>query len=768
MSLASDYFLLYHGLSLSKYVPVVVDEGLEDECFFETSALILSLNRKNFAKAAGLNSFTVLCNRLIKNTISNPQELYRLQQTLIKHILLRKSEKNLAHLHKSFNYLSYEAIISKDACEKLISLFDPSMFKSEEDNITVVQKQRDDGFKVQKHEILVALNELKALFHATEDLDKIASYLNSQKFSVGITGVMNAGKSTMLNALMGKEVLGTSVVPETANLSIIRYASKPAAKVVYWNRSQWKRIEQSAKEIKSIASFLQETAAHFKDGLDEYILEESRVDHVEINDLSEYTSAGSESKRCNLVKQVELGCELNFLHEGIEVVDTPGLDDVVVQREEITKQYIAQCDLMIHLMNVSQSATSKDIEFIVDALLYQNVTKVLVVITRIDTVSEADVQETIDYTKASLIKRLHALNEDTKLDLVLKGLDFIALSGKMALLHKTGRSQEAIEAGYSLEKSGITRVESFLAQTLFSKENERSALIIRSAKRRLDKAVESELERMHHELASLSKSESELEVELEALRQKKSQKSKRLENLKEQIIAYEGELDVYLKNQESIMGHELKSLQSVIRQRLLDDVRYCLEKEKKTPTPGRIKDIIEKSLRHGLIDVVRDYRHRLRVKTDKVEEVLFEQYPECFDASTQETHSFENGFDKGFLVSNNEVLVSRLITLIAKSSLKSLLQDDKQIAEVIKEEFIHLEELMKSRALEVSQLLLDGLFTRVNHSVDALLKRLDRDEKSLQACLLSIDEDETSRTHRSLQLHKKAKIIELIAKRYQG
>ena len=74
----------------------------------------------------------------------------------------------------------------------------------------------------------MGLNELKALFHREDDLNEIAGYLNSQKFSVGITGVINAGKSTMLNALLGKELLGTSVVPETANLSIIRYSENPA------------------------------------------------------------------------------------------------------------------------------------------------------------------------------------------------------------------------------------------------------------------------------------------------------------------------------------------------------------------------------------------------------------------------------------------------------------------------------------------------------------------------------------------------------------
>ncbi|MCD8541630.1 MAG: dynamin family protein [Aliarcobacter cryaerophilus] len=51
------------------------------------------------------------------------------------------------------------------------------------------------------------------------ELEDINSYMNNQKFSIGITGVMNAGKSTMLNALMGKEILGSAVVPETANLN---------------------------------------------------------------------------------------------------------------------------------------------------------------------------------------------------------------------------------------------------------------------------------------------------------------------------------------------------------------------------------------------------------------------------------------------------------------------------------------------------------------------------------------------------------------------
>ena len=56
--------------------------------------------------------------------------------------------------------------------------------------------------------------------------------------------------------------------------------------------------------------------------------------------------------------------------------------------------------MLFHLMNVSQSASQKDIEFLVDALLYQNITKLLIVITRADTVDKKALDEVIAYTKA--------------------------------------------------------------------------------------------------------------------------------------------------------------------------------------------------------------------------------------------------------------------------------------------------------------------------------------------------------------------------------
>ncbi len=60
----------------------------------------------------------------------------------------------------------------------------------------------------------------------------------------------------MLNALLGQEVLGTSVVPETANLTLIKYAQNPYAVVNFWNAKEWSKIEEGAASLKSLEAFV--------------------------------------------------------------------------------------------------------------------------------------------------------------------------------------------------------------------------------------------------------------------------------------------------------------------------------------------------------------------------------------------------------------------------------------------------------------------------------------------------------------------------------
>ncbi|QOY55270.1 dynamin family protein [Candidatus Sulfurimonas marisnigri] len=738
-----------------------IDEKIDDETFFEISALILTLNRKSFENISSLKSFHQLCLEFTPQIIENLDALYHLQYTIIKHFLEHRTKGNIKHLHNAFAYLQEESLVDKLSLEKLISLFDPSVF-NENDEIEVSTKRIDKDFKAEKQALLVDIFELKKVVNSSSELEKIADYLNGQVFSIGITGVMNAGKSTMLNALMGKEVLGTSVVPETANLTIVKYSRTPLAKVIYWNKSQWQHIKNSAKSIASIAKFVEQTQNHFKDDLDSYILDSSREDEIEIDKLSDYTSAGASDKKCNLVKHVELYTPLDYLRDSIEIVDTPGLDDIVVQREEITKEYISKCDVLLHLMNVSQSATQKDIEFIIDAVLFQNITKVLIVITRIDMVSSKDVQEVIAYTRESIERKLHEQNSGSKLDFVLKTLHFIALSGKMALLHKTGRAKEAEDAGFTLKQSGIVEVEEYLQETLFGKTNARSSLIIRSAKSRLQRVIHAQIEELRFENSLLFKTEDEINSELALLKVEKSKQEEASKRLKDQIAGYEAEASNYLQTLQNNLQNDLRELQNIIKQRLMDETLYCLEKEKKAPLISSISRIIQTALKHGLVDIIREYRYKFIKKTSKIFEVITLQYDEIEEINQT---PFDDAFKKGFLTANSETLIRRVSKVLVSASLSKLTNIDDEIATIIKDEFIYLQEQVKQKALNLSQTLLEEFFSSLREPLDTLNNRVTKNEELLQNHIAFINEDESTRNDKSKQLHERIKNIELIAKR---
>ena len=582
MSLANDYFLLYHGITFEENLDLEPIETAVNEEVFTIYALIISATRKNYDKYLPLTSFKTLCQQLKVKSPSNINELNHLQHMIVKSILTNKSKQNISVLHSSFEYLKSENIINGQNYDKLISLFDyKELDLVDEYTITSSNKVDSELEKSSFKELKATVEELISQLQVditneeiSKEINTTKNYLNTQKFSIGITGVMNAGKSTMLNALMGREILGSAVVPETANLTIVKHNSTDNAKVYYWNTQEWERIVKSAEQLESMREFVNETNKIFGEDLKNYIRPTSRFDEIDINDLSSYTSAATSGKKCNLVKYVELGSKLDFLSDGIEIVDTPGLDDPVIQREEITKEYISQCDMMLHLMNVSQSATLKDVEFIIDAVLYQNISKLLIVITRADTVSKEQLDEVIKYTKSSIERQLKSQNKDSQLDYILKTIKFIPISGRMALLHRTGREEEALKAGYTIEQTGILEIEQYLNETLFGSSSQKGELVIQSAKNQLQKVIEKQNSFYNYELQLLSKSKDELKVELQDFNKKKSVNTRIFQAMSEDITYYKNDTKEYVNSLETFLQSELMDLQTVIKQRVVGDVRY--------------------------------------------------------------------------------------------------------------------------------------------------------------------------------------------------
>jgi len=776
MTIVNDYFLLYHGINFVENTEIQSIEAKVNDDTFSIYALILSANRKDADKFLVLNSLKKLCEKLYVGVPTNENELHNLQHSVIHSIMLNKSKTLIHTLIQSFDYLHDEKILSSENHHKLISLFEHQELEFDNNDSAIKEKRVKSSFTVLKSTIEELLSDLKQRVspELQVDLDETKNYIDTQKFSIGITGVMNAGKSTMLNALMGKEILGSAVVPETANLTIVKHSEKENAKVFYWNELEWSKIVKSSEQLDSMKDFVNETNTIFGDSLKSYIKPQSRYDEIEIEELSSYTSAEASEKKCNLVKYVELGSNLDFLRDGIEIVDTPGLDDPVIQREEITKEYIGACDMMLHLMNVSQSATLKDVEFIIDALLYQNISKILIVITRADTVSKEQLEEVINYTKKSIKQQLESQNKDSKLDYILDTIKFIPISGKMALLHRTGREKEALDAGFTIEDTGILEIEEYLMETLFGSSSQKGDLVVQSSKKQLRRVVEKETASLNFELKLLSKSKDELESELEQFNYKKSVNDRILTAMGEDIAFYKNDSKEYIESLETFLEAELIDLQNVIKQRVVSDVRYSFEKTKKRPQSSRIKVIVETAIKDGIIDVIRDYRYKFIKKSQTIGEQCEQKYHdmgftmgaknESFDAIA----FFKDDFKSGFLTSSNEVLISQIVNVVAQSKESKLQELSRDIESFIKNEFTSIEENIKEKAKKMSAVLIDAFFITLNEPLERLAKKLKNEEMILLEQINKFTTNEENRAEISINIHKKIKKMNSIANKIQG
>lgn len=207
---------------------------------------------------------------------------------------------------------------------------------------------------------------------------------------IGIIGQVKRGKSSFLNSLLfnGESILPKAATPMTAALTKINYAQSPSATVEFYSEKEWQKVLAKAELVKKQeAEYLTELDA-FKSArekgvqasirppikpivsdeekacVDLYDMVKSnnidiqallgttkKLDGITnnkdlINKLNEYV--GANGKFTPIVKSTELALNIEAL-KGIEVVDTPGMNDPIISRGRRTQEFIGQCDVIFYL-----------------------------------------------------------------------------------------------------------------------------------------------------------------------------------------------------------------------------------------------------------------------------------------------------------------------------------------------------------------------------------------------------------------------------------
>ena len=251
-------------------------------------------------------------------------------------------------------------------------------------------------------------NNAKTIFNELNG--SINRYLEDTKnpvYQIAIVGAIKAGKSTLINTLIGHDLLSVDITPETATLTKIKHSEANSLNVKFYSSIEWNNIWKNANERKATV-FLEEYRT-----LEAESVKSIYLDKVEENftfssfeelkkEIARWTS--SKKKEHYFVKEIEIGLSDLKLNNQIALVDTPGLNDAVEYRSDITKKYIDSANAVIICVNAKtlRSEEYNTIAGVFSRARYR-ANKVYVVGTQLDTLNS---KEDWEKQRAEWIKHL--------------------------------------------------------------------------------------------------------------------------------------------------------------------------------------------------------------------------------------------------------------------------------------------------------------------------------------------------------------------------
>lgn len=272
-------------------------------------------------------------------------------------------------------------------------------------------------------------------------VDDLKQKIASQRFDLVVAGQFKRGKTSLVNALIGAELLPVAVVPLTSIITTLTYGTEAAAVVL------------------------------FESG-------ESR--RIALENLAEYvTERGNPGNRKG-VREANVTSPSLWLQDGIRLVDTPGVGSVYQKNTDVAHRFLPKSDAVIFLLSVDQPISQAECDFL--ASVRQHSDKILFVLNKIDLLSEAELEESLAFTRATLAAvlggapRLFPLSARLALSAAMQGSEELLGKSRMPELWQALRGLLANEKGSVLVASIVRQTRRAIALTRFVLRLELEAL----------------------------------------------------------------------------------------------------------------------------------------------------------------------------------------------------------------------------------------------------------------------------------------------------
>lgn len=397
-------------------------------------------------------------------------------------------------------------------------------------------------------------------FLSESDFKKSIEKIEQDKLTIGVIGQMKSGKSTFLNAFVFEDdVLPVATTPMTASLTVITYGEKEQIISEFYNANEWQEIKRLANsnniemnsEMADKIVAARELIVKAQDNninINEYL---GKTKEDNIDSIEEYV--GADGKFTPITKNVTIFCNKEYL-KGVEVVDTPGFNDPVVSREQKTKNFLKNADMVLLLTYAGRPFDATDKNILFDYVANCGVGSVLVVVNKYDIPLENG--ESKEKIKSYVIKEIEKVCEENSSGYfadVLRDEEPILISAEMALLSKIpmGKVMKKYEYNWDRYRVNLLREstqESMYDMSLFSDLNNKvidkikmqkadilSAkpvnMVIASAQNKID-ALERVILMLENKRNDLGKNDEDLDakkIKLEKIKRRIERKISRLE-----------------------------------------------------------------------------------------------------------------------------------------------------------------------------------------------------------------------------------------------
>lgn len=281
---------------------------------------------------------------------------------------------------------------------------------------TIDETSQLRDYTLVKQEVTDLIRTAKQLFQSqgrsesAEQCQALLVKLAEDRFNLAVVGQFKRGKSSLMNAVIGRDLLPTGLLPLTSAITSLCYGPQERALL---RRNGW-----------------------------------SLQQEIRLDELADYvTERGNPGNEKGLVEaRVEL--PVRFLRRGLFFIDTPGVGSARQENTATTYAFLPEVDAVIFVTSVEAPLSETEKNFLQD--IRQHVRKLFVVVNKMDLVQAGERAELLDYIQKEIAQTVG-----------VHDLPLHPLSASQALTAKLNQDNVSLQGSGLLEFEGA--LTSFLA-----------------------------------------------------------------------------------------------------------------------------------------------------------------------------------------------------------------------------------------------------------------------------------------------------------------